>query len=53
MTVTHLQETKWDDNRAPDHSCEEGVFERINHLLSKVKKNRSANPQGSILVHCR
>jgi protein-tyrosine phosphatase len=51
--VTHYQETKWDDNRAPDHSCEEGVFERVNHLLKKIKKNRDTNPLGSVLVHCR
>ncbi|CDW76622.1 protein tyrosine phosphatase [Stylonychia lemnae] len=50
--VTHLQETKWEDNHAPDHSCEVGVFERINHLINKCKKNRDKNPQGSILVHC-
>eukprot|EP00347_Sterkiella_histriomuscorum_P023451 403334591 len=52
LIVTHLQETKWEDNRAPDHSCEEGVFERINHLLTKIKRNREKNPEGSVLVHC-
>jgi hypothetical protein len=36
VTITHLQETKWDDNRAPDHSCEEGVYERIDHIIRKM-----------------
>lgn len=50
--VVHLQETKWDDNRRPDHNNTES-YDRIVYLLDQIKKHRQRNPTGSVLVHCR
>ena len=56
QTITHVQETMWEDNKAPDYNAPESndqSFTRVNYMIQKMKKNRNNNPLGKVLVHCR